>query len=401
MSAPSDSGAAAPVQGRCDPGFEPLRDLFAERLAQGPDQDLGASLAVFVEGEPVLDLWGGWSDEARTRPWASDTLVNVWSTTKTMTSLAAMLLIDRGVLDPDKAVAHWWPEFAAAGKGGVTLRQVMSHASGVSGWNAPITVEQLYDQETAAARLAAQAPWWPPGSATGYHALSYGHLVGELVRRCTGQSLGRFFAQEIAAPLRADFHIGLPDADCRRVSPVVIPPPLPFDFSSLDPNSVVYKTFTGPLPDAAAANTDAWRRAGIGAAGGHGNARSVAQIQSVLSSGGRSGGMQLLRPETVDRVFELQHQGVDLVLGVPLNMGLGWALPVPEVVPYVPAGRVCFWGGWGGSMVINDADRRVTLAYMMNRMAPGIIGGPVIAQLAALAFSLPKLTSRSARPISP
>ncbi|MFN9503144.1 MAG: serine hydrolase domain-containing protein, partial [Rubrivivax sp.] len=143
MSTPFESSAASPIQGRCDPGFEPLRDLFAERLAKGPDQDLGASLAVFVDGEPVLDLWGGWSDEARTQPWASNTLVNVWSTTKTMTSLAALLLIDRGVLDPDKPVAHWWPEFAASGKGGVPLGPVMSHSSGVSGWNAPSTMEQL------------------------------------------------------------------------------------------------------------------------------------------------------------------------------------------------------------------------------------------------------------------
>lgn len=397
MNAPANSPAAAPAQGRCDPGFEPLRDLFSRCLSQGPDQDLGASLAVYVEGEPVLDLWGGWCDEARTRPWAATTLVNVWSTTKTMTSLAALLLIDRGVLDPNKPVAHWWPAFAAEGKGSITLGQVMSYTSGVSGWNAPINMEHLYDQEAAAARLAAQAPWWAPGSATGYHALNYGHLIGELVRRCTGQTLGRFFAQEIAAPLKADFHIGLADADFRRVSPVMVPPPLPFDFSTLDSASVMFKTFTGPLPDAAAANTDAWRRAGIGAAGGHGNARSVAQIQSVVANGGRSGGVQLLRPKTVDRVFEPQHQGTDLVLGVPLTMGLGWALPAPEVVPYVPTGRVCFWGGWGGSMVINDADRRVTLAYMMNRMAPGIIGGPVIAQLAALAFGLPALATRSAR----
>lgn len=394
MNAHAHPGAGAPVQGRCDPGLEPLRDLFAERLANGPDQDLGASLAVFVAGEPVLDLWGGWCDEAQTCPWSADTLVNVWSTTKTMTSLAALLLIDRGVLDPDKAVAHWWPDFAAAGKADVTLRQVMSHTSGVSGWNAPVALEQLYDQESAAARLAAQAPWWPPGTATGYHALNYGHLIGELVRRCTGQSLGRFFAQEIAAPLQADFHLGLQPTEFHRVSPVVPPPPLPFDFATLDPHGAMFKTFTGPLPDAAAANTVAWRKAGIGAAGGHGHARSVAKIQSVISNGGRSGRVQLLRPETVDRVFEVQHRGTDLVLGVPLNMGLGWALPVPEVVPYVPAGRVCFWGGWGGSMVINDADRQVTLAYAMNRMAPGIIGGPVIAQLAALAFQLPALAQR-------
>lgn len=375
------SPAMAAVQGRCSERFEPLRQLFESLLKS--DADLGASLALTVDGRFEVDLWGGWADEARTRPWGEDTVVNVWSSTKTMTALAAMLLVDRGELDVDAPIARYWPEFAAAGKQAITLAQVLSYTSGVSGWDTPVVLDDLYDWERSTARLAAQAPWWAPGTASGYHALSSGHLVGEVVRRITGRGLKAFFAEEIARPLGADFHIGLPESERHRCSPVVPPPPLPFDFSTLDPASPVFRTFTGPVPDAGAANTAAWRAADIGAANGHGNARSVARVQSIVSNGGEAFGVRLLRPQTVERIFETRSRGVDLVFGVPVHMGLGWGLPEPATVPYVPPGRVCFWGGWGGSMVINDADRRTTLAYMMNRMAPGIIGGQNIARLAA------------------
>ena len=198
--------------------------------------------------------------------------------------------------------------------------------------------------------------------------------------RLTGQTLKAFIATEIVQPLGADFHIGLPETEAHRCAPVVPPPPLPIDFSSLDPTSPMVRTFTGPLPDAAAANAPAWRAADIGAANGHGNARSVAKIQSITSNRGEAFGVRLLRAETVERIFQTHSRGVDLVFGVPVHMGLGWGLPEPQTVPYIREGRACFWGG---SMVINDADRKTTLAYMMNRMAPGIIGGPNIAKLAA------------------
>lgn len=369
----------APLQGHCSARFTPLRDCFDQLLAT--DADLGASLALTVDGQFEVDLWGGWADVARTRPWQSDTVVNVWSTTKTMTSLSALVLADRGELDIDAPIARYWPEFAAQGKGGITLGHVMSYTSGVSAWDAPVTTEDLYDWERSTARLAAQAPWWTPGSAQGYHALNYGHLVGEVVRRITGQGLKAFFDTQIARPLQADFHIGLPAGAAARCSPVVPPPPLPLDFATLDPASVMVRTFTGPLPDAASANTDGWRAADIGAANGHGNARSVARVQSVVANGGEAFGVRLLRPQTVDRIFETRARGLDMVLGVPVHMGLGWGLAEPATVPFLPSGRVAFWGGWGGSMVLNDADRRITMAYMMNRMAPGIIGGPNIAAL--------------------
>jgi CubicO group peptidase (beta-lactamase class C family) len=372
------------VQGQCQPRFEALRQLFAANIASGAD--LGASLAVTLDGEFVVDLWGGWADEARTRPWDADTVTNVWSTTKMMTSLTALLLVDRGELDLDAPVARYWPEFGAAGKSGIQLRHLMSYNSGVSGWEQPVTMADLCDREKTTALLAAQAPWWQPGSGSGYHALNYGHLVGEVVRRITGQSLGAFFSQQIAQPLGADFHIGLPASEFGRVSNVVPPPPLPFDFSALDPASVMFKTLSNPLPDASASWTDGWRQAEIGAANGQGNARSAARIQSVLAGGGEVDGIRLLSQRTIDRIFEVQSHGVDLVLGVPIKMGVGYGLPIAEL-PYIPEGKVCFWGGWGGSLVIVDCDRRMTFSYVMNKMAPGVMGGENVAGLAACAYA--------------
>jgi CubicO group peptidase (beta-lactamase class C family) len=197
-----------------------------------------------------------------------------------------------------------------------------------------------------------------------------------VIRRITGRSLGTFFADEIARPLGADFHIGLDPSEFHRISNVVPPPPLPIDLSELDPDSVVFKTFTGPAPEASVAWTDAWRRAEIGAANGHGNARSVARIQSVVANGGTVDGVQLLSPETIKLIFDEQANGIDLVLGVPIRFGIGYGLPCASV-PYIPdSGAICFWGGWGGSMIIIDLDQRMTVAYMMNVMAPGLVGSP-------------------------
>ena len=360
------------VQGTCDARFEPVRDVLAEQLDSG--NDTGASIAVNVDGRTVADLWGGWCDPGHGRPWTENTITNVWSTTKTVTNLAALMLVDRGQLDPYSPVAKYWPEFAENGKERIEVRHILSHTSGVSGWEAPFTTEDMYDRDASTRQLATQAPWWEPGTASGYHAQNQGHLVGELVRRLTGKTLKTFVAQEIAGPLGADFQIGAIEADWDRIAPVTPPPPLPFDLASLDPESPVYKTFTGPVADAAAANTPAWRRAELGALNGHGNARSVARILRVLALGGEAGGVRLLSPETIGLIFDEQSHGPDLVLGVPLRFGIGYALPETETVPYIQPGRTCFWGGWGGSVIIMDLDARTTISYMMNKMGPGIIG---------------------------
>ncbi len=349
-----------------------MRQALEDNLGSG--EELGAAVHVDLDGQTVVDLWGGWRDERRTTPWSQDTITNVWSCTKTVTSLAALVLVERGLLDPYAPVAKYWPEFAAAGKDRIEVRHLMSHTSGVSGWDPPFTVEDMYDWQTATTRLAAQAPWWEPGTASGYHANNQGHLVGELVRRITGTPLKQFVADEIAAPLDADLQIGAREQDWGRIADVVPPPPLPIDLAALPPDSPMVRTFTGPVADAGKANTSGWRRADLGALNGHANARSLARVLSVVSRGGEVDGVRLLSPETIEVVFDEQSNGIDLVLGVPIRWGIGWALPLPALMPYLPTGRLCFWGGWGGSLIICDLERRLTIAYVMNKMAPGIIG---------------------------
>src|SRR5580700_96354 len=299
----------AELLGKCDDQFEGLRAALARNLDSG--EELGASLVLDIDGEIAVDIWGGFRDEARTQPWDADTITNVWSTTKTVTSLAALMLVDRGELDVDAPVARYWPEFAAAGKDGVLVRHLLSHTSGVSGLDQPAVVDDLYDWDKSTARFAAQAPWWEPGTASGYHALNFGHLIGEVLRRITGTSLKQFVADEIAGPLGADFQIGAIEADWSRIAPVVPPPPLPFDLTALPADSPTVRTMTGPVANASDANTPAWRQADIGAANGHGNARSVARIMSAISRGGAVDGVRLLGPETIELIFREQANGID------------------------------------------------------------------------------------------
>ena len=361
------------VSGTYDDRFEKLATLLHDSVES--EADLGGSVALVIDGEMVVDIWSGWADTTQTIPWERDTITNVWSTTKTMTALAALVLVDRGELDIHAPVARYWPEFAANGKEAVEIRHLMSHTSGVAGWDQPVTVDDIFDPVASVERLAAQAPWWEPGSASGYHGINQGHLIGEVVRRITGKSLGTFFADEIAGPLGADFHIGLDPKHDARVATVVPPPPMEFDLESMDQTSPGFRFFVGPVIDPSVCNTPEWRRAEIGAAGGQGNARSVARIQSVVSHGGEVDGVRLLTPATIDLIFEEQSNGVDLCLGIPLRFGVGYALVDTEHFPYLPDSKICFWGGWGGSMVINDLERRMTFSYMMNKMEAGIIGG--------------------------
>ena len=361
------------VEGAVHERFAAVRDQFEQNLATGAD--VGASVAIMLDGELVVDLWGGTvtGDDGAVKPWERDTLINVWSTTKTMAALSALVLADRGDLDVDAPVATYWPEFAANGKEGVLVRHLLSHSAGLSGWQEPMAVEDLYDWEKATSLLAAQAPWWEPGSQSGYHAVTQGYLVGEVVRRVSGASVGSFFASEIAGPLGADFFIGTPASEDHRVAHV-IPPSAPLgDEAAIDPNSVMYRTLSNPRLDASASQTVPWRRAEIPAAGGHGNARSVAKAQSVVSHGGEVNGVRLLSEAGVDRIFREQTYGADLVLPATFKLGIGYGLNCPEI-PISPNPRACFWGGWGGSLCINDLDARMTFAYVMNRMGEGTTG---------------------------
>ncbi len=372
------------IHGTCSDRFAGVREAFAANFERGFER--GASVCVVLDGRTEVDLWAGHADMERTVPWGADTIINVWSTTKTMMAISCLLLIDRGVLDPSAPVAKYWPEFAANGKEGVLVSHFLSHSAGLSGWQEPVTEADLWDHEKCAALLAAQAPWWAPGTQSGYHAVSQGYLIGELVRRVTGQSLGTFFANELAGPLVADFHIGTP-ASCDARVALVIPaeaglPP------ELDPTSVAARTFLNPPMDARMSHTVEWRRCESAAANGHGNARSVARVQSLLSHGGMLDGKRFLSEATCRRVLEEQSHGPDLVLGVPVRFGLGYGLASTDMPIGGPGS--CFWGGWGGSLCVNDLDHRVTFAYVMNRMGDGTLGDDrgaslLLASYAALA----------------
>jgi len=357
------------LHGHYDSRFEDLVAALAEEVTSGGE--LGAAIAIDIDGEFVVDIWGGHADKAKTIEWSENTIVNVFSSTKNVTALAALLLIDRGLLDPFAPVAQYWPEFAANGKGGVEVRHILSHTSGVSGWDTPFRLENVYDWEKSTSQLAAQAPWWSPGTASGYHALTSGHLIGEVVRRITGKTLKQFVREEIAQPLGADFQIGARPEDHARVAELIPPPPLDVPLDAVPEDHPMRKTFAvmPPTSEAAlAAETTAWRRADIGSANGHGNARSLVRALSPISLGSNANGGPLLSPRTVDLIFDEQANGIDLVLAMPARWGIGFALPHPDAVPDIPDEKICYWGGWGGSMVVMNPDRRTTFAYVMNKM---------------------------------
>jgi CubicO group peptidase (beta-lactamase class C family) len=359
----------AEVHGSCDERFAAVRDALAAEL---DGDELGASVAVDLDGETVVDLWGGYRDEERTAPWTQDTLVNGWSTTKCVLNLAALMLVDRGELDLDAPVGDYWPEFSANGKKHVLVRHLMAHTSGLSGWEQPFTVRDMYDWPAATERLAQQRPWWEPGTAAGYHAATQGFLVGEVVRRITNKTFRKFVADEIAGPLGADFQVGARRDDWERIAPVVAPPREEAP-AEVDPASMAVRTFTAPVMSVKATTTPEWRAADLGALNGHSNARGLLDVLRVLSLGGTAGGVRLLSPTTVERVFDVQADGTDLVLEAPFTWGIGYCLGSPAV-PYVLPGRTFFWGGWGGSLAVMDLDRRLTVTYLMNRMAPGLLG---------------------------
>jgi CubicO group peptidase (beta-lactamase class C family) len=357
------------ISGDCDHRFLAVKDAFAANFSF--HGDVGACVAVIHEDELVVDLWGGHQDSARSVPWQRDTIVNVWSTTKTMANLAALLLASRGELELDVPVADYWPEFADSGKHDVLVRHVLAHTAGLPSWDRVITVDDLYDPVALCSLLARQPTWWEPGTRSGYHTLTQGYLVGEIVRRVTGRTLGRYFADEIALPLGADFHIGLPAEHDDRVA-LVIPPPPPPSASMTTLDDLATRANNPNLEASESWSVD-WRRAEIPAANGHGNARSVAQVQSVVSGGGTARGVELLDERSIARIFDVQSAGRDLVLGVGLTFGIGFGLNSPRK-PIAPNPRVCYWGGWGGSLVVNDVDARFTIAYVMNRMGVGTVG---------------------------
>jgi CubicO group peptidase (beta-lactamase class C family) len=362
----------AVTDGTCPEAFAPLRDLLEKNLATG--DDVGASLAVVHDGELVVDLWGG---EARPGvPWTRDTMVQVWSVTKTMSALALLIQVERGLIDLDAPVAQYWPDFGAHGKDRVLVRQLLGHSSGVPGWGPPVTVEDICDLEKGEAILAAEEPWYEPGSAPAYQVICHGHLIDGVLRGATGRTIADVLHEEVLAPLGGGFRLGVPADELDLCADLINPPPSGIDYAALGADHFLIRTSINPLlvPDGVC-NTAAWRRSAVGGAGGHGNARGIAQAQALISHGGEYGGLRLFSPETIDRVLEVQAEGPDLVLTIPVRFGMGYALPM-AMAPAIPDGRVCWWTGYGGAIVVNDLDTRTTFAYAPNKLADHMVASP-------------------------
>ena len=379
-----------PVHGHCDPRFEKVRAVFTDNIASGAD--LGAAVAVTLDGEPVVDLWGGWLDFDHEREWERDTIVNVYSTTKGMTAICAHHLVERGKIDLDAPVAEYWPEFGVAGKETIPVRWLLSHRAGLPGVREPLPHGGLYDWERFTEALAAETPWWEPDAKHGYHAITYGHLVGEVIRRVSGQSVGSYFRDHVAGPLEADFHIGFgPELDPRTSdlhgrlasrgdgggdAQAQIPEPIrQFMEDMLDPSTMTGAAFSNPRQKEGDVNTRAWRAAEIPAANGHGTARALARIYGALARGGEIDGVRVLEAETIDRAIEEQSNGPDAVLGgMPMRFGLGFMLRSP-IMPLSPSQRAFGHPGAGGSIGMADPDAGVGFGYTLNKMQMGLVGG--------------------------
>ncbi|HEC38929.1 hypothetical protein LCGC14_2192710 [marine sediment metagenome] len=362
------------IKGSCEEKFSAVKKVFAENFELRGD--VGACFAATLNGKFVIDIWGGYADEKLTKPWEKDTIVNVYSTTKVMTAICALMLVDQGLLDPDAPVAKYWPEFAQNGKEKLPVRYLFSHTSGLAGWEEKIKSEDLYDWEKVTSLLAAQKPWWEPGTKSGYQAITHGNLLGELVKRISGKSVGTYFREQVAEPLNADFHIGFGKEHDHRVADLVpYELPKPGDPGFLNPSDLppfMMKVFSNPVLLTGITKTRAWRAAEIPAAGGHGNARSVARVASAIACGGEVDGTRLMSMETINKALEEQIYGPDLVIGVPIRFGLGFGLQSEEMTFLRP--KTLWWAGAGGSFVGMDTKNKLSYSYVMNKMEMDITG---------------------------
>lgn len=362
------------IKGTVKDGFQRVKEAFAENFAS--HGEVGASLAVMIDGEIVVDIWGGYADAQRTESWESDTIANVFSTTKGMVAICVNRLIEQGKIDPEAPVATYWPEFAEGGKESLPVKYLLCHQAGLPAVANILPRETQYDWAPLVNALAAQAPWWEPGTKHGYHAVTFGHLNGELVRRVSGMSVGSYFRKEIAEPLGVDFHIGFGEEHDERVSPL-IPAPLdgmsmdsPIAKAFLDPTSLTFKAFMitlEPMMNPGYMNTREWRAAEVPAANGHGNARALATIYGALGRGGELNGVQVLQRETIDEARKPMTSGEDAILMLPTTFGRGFLLE-GEDYGLTPNASLFGHPGLGGSFGFADPDRKLGIGYVMNKM---------------------------------
>jgi CubicO group peptidase (beta-lactamase class C family) len=354
-----------PIGGVCDPRFAALREAFAENFAGRGEH--GAAVALVVDGRMVADLWGGWKDAGRTQAWEERTLVNFFSVSKALCAMVALRLVERGAVDLDAPVASVWPEFAQAGKEQVTLRQILSHRAGLPSLREPLPSGAALDWARMTDALAGQEPWWEPGTAHGYHVNTFGFLVGETVRRASGKTVGTLLREEIASPLGADVHIGLPQSENDRVAEYLWPAPSSSASQGMPGADEVmrFNAYWNPpgFSGGEWVNRPEWRKAEVPSTNGHGSARGVAQVYAALLAG------TILARETLAQATTEHSCGYDLINQRPSRFGLGFQLTQPER-PLGPNPGTFGHFGAGGSLGFCDPDARVAFGYVGNAMGP-------------------------------
>jgi CubicO group peptidase (beta-lactamase class C family) len=372
---------ALKIEGTCDPKFNRVKDAFAENFEKR--EELGAATAVVLDGKTVVDLWGGYADKAKTRPWTRDTLVNVYSTTKGVTAICAHRLIDKGLIDIDAPVAKYWPEFAQAGKDKLPVRFLLSHRAGLPAVRKPLQLGALYDWNAFPAALAEMEPWWVPGTTHGYHAITFGWLVGEVIRRVTGKTPGVYLRDELAGPLGLDIHIGLAAKhDARTAELLSAPPPPPgtpnvFAEAMQNPESITGKAFMNPpvlgLPGLV--NSREWRAAEIPAANGHTTATSLARLYGALARGGELDGVRVMSKDEIAKCSIEQSYGPDAVLTLSTRFSQGFMMSQPDAA-LGPNPKSFGHPGAGGSLGYADPEAKIGFGYTMNQMQMGLMIDP-------------------------
>lgn len=357
------------IHGTVAPGFESVREAFASNFSER--SDIGASVSLVIDGKILVDLWGGVADQAEGREWQADTLANIWSTTKGVTAACFAMLVDRGQIDYDAPVARYWPEFGVAGKDQITVAMMLSHQGGLCGFRDPATVDDFYDAERAAAKLAAAEPFWEPGTQSGYHAISIGFLATALFRRVEGRTIKQFVQDELGG---LGMNIGLPPSLTQKAATMIAPPTLTSTGLVQDMTDAQFAAIANPPIDPLAPNSDKWRAAEIPSANGFATARSLAVLYGALAGDGTINGDRLIGADAVEAATVERISGVDAILGIQASWGCGFLRNSTQA--YGPNEAAFGHSGWGGSFAFGDPEARLGLAYTMNRMGTDLINDP-------------------------
>lgn len=362
------------INGTVAPGFEKVRDAYKANFSRGDlYEDLGSSLCVYHRGERVVDLWAGWKDIERTQAWQEDTTICIYSTTKGIAGICLAVLVDQGLLNYSDLASKYWPEYGCNGKESTTIAHMLSHQTGTPAVREATQLDDLMNWDLICERLATQEPYWVPGENTAYHGWTYGYLVGEIVRRITGKSIGQFLQEEIAGPMSAELYIGMPPekdaaaAMLYRPKQVHTPPEMEGEI----PQFLIDAT-TNPVLDAESPNRPEWRAAEMPATCGYASAQGLAKIYAALAQGGSAHGVDLMSTETIAKMTSIASNRVDALLGMEMNWAHGVLLN--NLGLYGPNPNAFGYSGWGGSLGCADPENQIAIGFVCNQMGPDFVG---------------------------